>query len=154
MNQLINISEAASLGFHGLALIAREAPNRLNVKKAAAMLQVSEAHLAKVFQTLAKAGMISSLRGPSGGFVLSRPPEELSFLDIYEAVESPVHLEECPLGHSFCGFHDCIFDSRLGSISREIIKTLGGITLRQFASGADSGADETTNTGAAPLKER
>ncbi len=132
MNLLINISEAASLGFHGLALMAEEAPRRINVKKAAEALHVSEAHLAKVFQTLAKAGFISSQRGPAGGFILNRPADELSFLDIYEALEAPVHLEECPLGNRFCGFHKCIFDKKLNDLSREIIKTFEGIRLSQF----------------------
>jgi Rrf2 family protein len=132
LNHLINISEAASLGFHGLALIAREAPKRLNVRIVAQELHASEAHLAKVFQSLGKAGLVSSQRGPGGGFVLNRPAEEVSFLEVYEILESPVNLTECPMGYSQCGFHACIFEQKLNNINREILKTFENIKLSEF----------------------
>ncbi len=132
MNHLINLSEAASLAFHGLALVAQASPDRINVKETARQLNASEAHLAKVFQTLHRAGVITSQRGPRGGFILNRPPEDISFLDIYEIVESPVELEDCPLGYSECGFHACLFDRKLNSISRDILKVFKDIRLSQF----------------------
>ncbi|QEN08795.1 Rrf2 family transcriptional regulator [Oceanispirochaeta crateris] len=132
MNQLINISEAASLAFHGLALVAQESPKRVNVKEIARRLNASEAHLAKVFQTLNRAGITASQRGPRGGFILKRPSEDISFLDVYETIESPVTLSDCPMGYTACGFNDCIFDQKLNDISREILKTFGSIKLDQF----------------------
>ena len=96
MNKLVNISEGTSLAFHGLALIAESAPERLNVKTVAERLYASEAHLAKVFQKLGKAGIVSSVRGPSGGFILEQDPEKISLLKVYEILESPVNLEGCP----------------------------------------------------------
>lgn len=149
MNHLINISEAASLGFHGLSLIAREAPRRLNVRVIAQELHASEAHLAKVFQSLGKAGLVSSQRGPAGGFVLNRAPSDISFLEVYEIIETPVHLTDCPLGHSQCGFHDCIFEQKLNSINREILKTFENIKLSQFTSAATAG----TGTGVNPRED-
>jgi Rrf2 family protein len=138
LNQLINISEAASLGFHGLALIAREAPQRLNVRRVASELHASEAHLAKVFQSLSKAGLVSSQRGPTGGFVLNRPADEVSFLEVYEILESPVQLKDCALGYKQCGFHACIFDQQLNKISQEILKTFENIKLSQFTSNGET----------------
>jgi len=49
MSKLINISEAASLSLHSLALIARNQPQRMNVKVLARDLDVSQTHLAKGF---------------------------------------------------------------------------------------------------------
>ena len=71
MSNLINISEAASLALHGLVLIAKNQPLRMNVKVLAEELNASQTHLAKVFQKLSKAGLVKSLRGPAGGFELS-----------------------------------------------------------------------------------
>ncbi|MBF9018122.1 MULTISPECIES: Rrf2 family transcriptional regulator [unclassified Oceanispirochaeta] len=147
MNHLINISEAASLGFHGLALIAREAPDRLNVRVVAKELNASEAHLAKVFQSLSKAGLVSSQRGPAGGFVLSKAAEDVSFLEVYEILESPVHLTDCPMGYSQCGFHACIFEQKLNNINREILKTFEDIKLSDFTT-------TVVNNGDQPRKDR
>ncbi len=142
MNHLVNLSEAASLGFHGLALIAREAPRRLNTREAAGILGVSEAHLAKVFQTLVKAELITSRRGPAGGFVLNRSPGEISFLQVYEAVESPVTLSHCPAGGRECGFSTCIFGGEMNRINREILDLLKDIKLSRFST--ESGLKENT----------
>ena len=129
MNHLINLSEAASLAFHGLALVAEASPDRVNVKETARRLNASEAHLAKVFQTLNRAGIISSTRGPRGGFILNKAPQDISFLDIYEIVESPVELGNCPLGYSECGFHACLFDQKMHLISHQIAKVFKDIRL-------------------------
>lgn len=132
MNNLLNISEGCSLAFHGLALMAENAPKRLNVKSVAAELQASEAHLAKVFQRLNKAGIISSVRGPSGGFVLNDPAGEISFLNVYEALEGAVSLDSCPLGKQVCTFHNCIFQGKLSKITRDMYKALDDIKLSDF----------------------
>ncbi len=91
MNSLVNISEGTSLAIHGLGLLADIAPDRINVKLAAVNLKASEAHLAKVFGKLQKSGLVSSTRGPSGGFILEKAADEISFMDVYELFEAPVN---------------------------------------------------------------
>ena len=133
MNSLLNISEGTSLAFHGLALMAERAPERLNVRVLAESLEASEAHLAKVMQRLNKAGMISSVRGPSGGFILNKPAQEIDFLQIYEIIESPVDISGCPLGKATCSQKRCIFDARMLNLNREIYSTLKQIRLSDFS---------------------
>lgn len=132
MNSFINISEGASLAFHSLALIAGSSPKRLNTSFIAGKLNASEAHLAKVFQRLSKAGIVSSTRGPSGGFTLSRPADEINFLMIYEIMEAKIDVDGCPLGKSGCSFDLCIFSRDLNRISLEIKNTLEQIRLSDF----------------------
>lgn len=138
MSQLINISEAASLGFHGLALIAEADPERINVKTAASRLKASEAHLAKVFQALNRAGVIRSRKGPGGGFVLNGDPKEISFLQIYEILEGPVSLSSCPLNYQSCSFSGCLFGGKLNELNREIVDAFSNIRLDQFKKGSAS----------------
>ena len=133
MNHLLNISEGTSLAFHSLALMAEKAPTRMNVKNLAAFLDASEAHLAKIMQRLNKVGIISSVRGPAGGFVLEKPADEISFLQIYEILESPVELTSCPLGKDFCRMQSCIFQGKLKALNREIYQALSDIRLSDFS---------------------
>lgn len=58
--------------------------------------------LAKIFQNLSKAGLIHSHRGAKGGVVLSRPPGEISVLDIIEGIEGKVYLNRCLAGDESC----------------------------------------------------
>ncbi len=133
MNSLLNISEGTSLAFHGLAMMAEKSPERLNVKVLAKALDASEAHLAKVMQRLNKAGMISSVRGPSGGFILNKAPQEIDFLQIYEIIESSVNLAGCPLGKATCSQKRCIFDGTMQNLNKQIYSALKQIRLSDFA---------------------
>ena len=129
---LVNLSEGASLALHSLALIAQKQPLRMNVKVLAKELNASQAHLAKVFQKLSKAGLVKSVRGPSGGFELNKPDNEISFIEIYEIIEGKVFLEECPLGKNNCSFKTCIFSNELNRISADIYNTFKKINLSDF----------------------
>lgn len=72
---------------------------------------VPREYLAKIVQELARAGIVRTQRGVGGGITLARPPEEITLLDVLEAIEGPVavnrcfsHPNECPR-ESFCAVH-------------------------------------------------
>ncbi|HPJ25730.1 MAG TPA: Rrf2 family transcriptional regulator [Synergistaceae bacterium] len=120
MHSFFHFSEAASLGLHGMALLAcRE--ERVSIKEMAEILEVSEAHLAKVFQRLVKSGLVISHRGPGGGFDLAFSPEEISLMDIYEALEGPLEMETCLLHRSECPFGKCFLGKPLREIEALLI---------------------------------
>ena len=51
--------------------------------------QVSATYLAKQLQSLSRAGLVRSVQGKSGGYVLTRSPEDITMLDVVEAIEGP-----------------------------------------------------------------
>lgn len=63
---------------------------------------VPKSFLAKILQKLVKAGIVRSYRGVKGGFELTRGPEEVSLLDVIEAVQGPVSMNACALDESVC----------------------------------------------------
>ncbi len=128
MNHLLRLSEAVSLGFHGMALLAR-GRERISVKDMAEILEVSEAHLAKVFQQLVKKGLVISHRGPGGGFELARKPEEIRFLEIYEALEGPLEARACLLNCAECPFGTCFLGEPLRSMEVQLASFLRETTL-------------------------
>jgi Rrf2 family protein len=58
--------------------------------------------LSKIFQNLAKAGMVSSFRGSGGGFVLARDPRQITLLDVLEAIEGRLALNVCVTNGQVC----------------------------------------------------
>ena len=56
---------------------------------------LSETYLEQLFQKLRKAGLVKSVRGAQGGYMLSRPPEEISAASIVEALEGNIVFSEC-----------------------------------------------------------
>ena len=111
MSTVLRISEAASLAFHTMALLATEHERPLTTHEIASAFDVSQAHLAKVLQRLAHAGLVRSARGPRGGFTLARPAEGITLLDVYETIEGPLTPSDCLLGSKICGGEACIFGS-------------------------------------------
>ena len=57
----------------------------MTTKSIATMMKVPQSYLSKVLQSLVRGGLVFSTRGLNGGFVLSRPPAEISMLDIMNA---------------------------------------------------------------------
>lgn len=109
MTNLINISEAASLAIHSMALIAA-GDAKLNVNQIAKITGASRNHLAKVLQTLVKHGYLVSNRGPKGGFQLKADAEQTSLLEIYQIIEGTIHSRYCNLHHAAaCPFASCVF---------------------------------------------
>ena len=126
MAQIIQISEAASLALHSMVLLAASPDRSLTVKEITARIGVSEAHLSKVMQRLAKAGLVKSTRGPRGGFILGDGGLAISLLSIFESIEGPMHDAQCILDLDSCPFRDCLFGgllSRMTSEFKEYMKT-------------------------------
>ena len=60
-------------------------------------------YLSKLFQTLAKAGLIRALKGRHKGYVFAKPAEKITLLEIFETIEGHALFEECLLKHCNCG---------------------------------------------------
>ena len=126
MASIIQISEAASLALHSMVMLAASPDRSLTVKEITARTNVSEAHLSKVMQRLAKAGLVKSTRGPKGGFLLGDRGLSTSLLAIFESIEGPMNDTECLLNISNCPFRECLFGgllSRMTAEFKEYMKT-------------------------------
>jgi Rrf2 family iron-sulfur cluster assembly transcriptional regulator len=58
--------------------------------------------LSKIAQRLAQVGLIEIRQGAKGGYLLARPPEDVSLLDVIEAVEGEIFLNQCLMRADFC----------------------------------------------------
>ncbi|SFH60565.1 Rrf2 family protein [Tindallia magadiensis] len=132
MAGVFHLSEMLSLALHSMVYIATSDDEYINVKQIAASTGASEAHLSKVLQRLSKGRIIHSVRGPRGGFALALPPEEISFLDIYEIIEGPAVIEGCPNHRKACPFNNCIFKGIPEKMNRQFLDYLKQHRLSDF----------------------
>ncbi|MBN1867419.1 Rrf2 family transcriptional regulator [Candidatus Sumerlaeota bacterium] len=124
MSKILNFSDAASLAMHTAVFLAsaqavRE-PEPLTVSRIASTLDASEAHLSKVLQRLGKAGIVISSRGPRGGFVLARPADKITLLEVYEAIEGAFVEADCLLRSPVCQGASCILGRLLRNVNGEV----------------------------------
>jgi Rrf2 family protein len=120
MSNVLKISEAASLGMHAMVYLAASPDRNVNAYEIAETLGVSEDYLQKVFQRLAHAGLVRAVRGPHGGFSLSRAGGMITLREVYEAVEGRLDDTKCLLGEPACKGDCCILGGLLESVNHEV----------------------------------
>ncbi|MFO7977350.1 MAG: Rrf2 family transcriptional regulator [Bacteroidales bacterium] len=131
MARLVQLSEAASLGIHAMVMIA-QSQKHVNVNYIAERMGSSRNHLAKVLQLLVKHNFLKSVRGPSGGFILSRKPSQITMLEIYEAIEGKIEIHECPLDRPVCPFNKCLMGGLVKDVTLQFKEYFGDQTLEKF----------------------
>jgi Rrf2 family protein len=131
MSTAIHISESTSLALHSIAYMATK-DSSVKAGEISKMTGASEAHLSKVLQWLVKSKIIKSYRGPSGGFVLLKPPSKITLYDIFIIMEGAVDENKCPLSRKICPFNECIFNGVVTKLNREFIDYLKKNTIENF----------------------
>jgi Rrf2 family protein len=133
INSIVHLSDAALIAIHALAGLA-SAPGRLvQSKDLAAIIDASENHVAKVMQRLVKAGLVRSLKGPSGGFALAKDAGGISFKEAIEAVDGSLTGDFCPFRTDRCHPGECIFGHELGRHAAELVSYLDTRTIADIA---------------------
>lgn len=66
--------------------------------------QIPASFLAKIISQLSIAGLINTSRGARGGVSLARPADEISLLDVIEAIDGPIYLNDCTNNSEDCPF--------------------------------------------------
>ncbi len=108
MSRLFNISEASNIAVHSLAMMANS-KEHVSATQLSEALHLSKNHIAKVLQILARHRLITSTRGPKGGFVLNRPASEISIYDIFVIIDGKPEIDRCRIPDGFCPFDECVF---------------------------------------------
>ncbi len=132
MSQILKISEAASIGIHAMILIAESEQSPVSARLIAQEFDVSENHCAKVLQRLTRAGLVTAIRGPKGGFILKRPADEITILQIYEAIDGPLESTRCFFQSSKCSPCCGLFGEMMEEANELVKKHFGPATLKSI----------------------
>ena len=110
------ISQTAEYALRAVVWLGGRPDEPVGTKQISQAAQVPAGYLSKVLQMLARAGLVVSTAGRSGGFRLTRRPEEISVLDVINAVDPIERIRECPLhlaghGRDLCPLHRRLDDA-------------------------------------------
>ncbi len=154
MNSVLAFSDAASLALHTAGLLAAEPARLRSASEMAKALGASQAHLAKVLQSLARAGLVRSVRGPGGGFQLARSPQEMTLLEVFEAVSGPLRPTTCLLRRPSCTVGGCVLGDLLRRVEANVREYLSRTVVAALGSLRFGRDTPTPNQGDAPKRSR
>jgi Rrf2 family nitric oxide-sensitive transcriptional repressor len=120
------ITQTAEYALRAIVYLADQTEPKTNSLIANATL-VPVGYLAKVMQSLNKAGLVSAQRGLHGGFALAVSPDKLTVLQVVNAVEPIRRFKECPLG--LHGINLCPLHRKLDDAAKAIEETFGDSTI-------------------------
>jgi Rrf2 family protein len=90
--------------------------------------------LSKVVSHLVTARLVNTMRGKGGGVALARPPEEITLLQVTEAVDGPIGLNHCLLRSGICDADDyCSAHDLWSEIQASFVKDLDAVTMADLA---------------------
>lgn len=121
------ISQTAEYALRAVVFLANHSDTAYTADQIAKATQVPAPYLSKVLQPLIKARLVQSQRGLGGGFSLGREPEEISILEVINAVDPIQRIEVCPLGleehaSNLCPLHKRL-DDAVGLIEEAFAQT-------------------------------
>ncbi|TFJ91217.1 Rrf2 family transcriptional regulator [Lentibacillus salicampi] len=94
-------SKATNYALHTMVyLLTLPRNSTIGVQSLAEMQNLSPTYLSKILTKLAKGGLIESTPGVKGGYKVSKPKDEISFLDVIKTVEGDSNLFHCSMDHN------------------------------------------------------
>jgi len=91
--------------------------------------------LAKIIAQLSVAGLLQTMRGARGGVSLARDPDEISLLEVVEAIDGPIQLNECVNGAHKCTMENCPLQGVWHEAQDDLVGRLKTTNFGQFVNG-------------------
>ena len=91
------ISQTAEYALRAVVVLGSQPDRPMTTQEIARVSRVPGGYLSKVLQSLGRAGLVEARRGLRGGYVLSKPLDQLTVYDVVNAVDPLKRIHHCPL---------------------------------------------------------
>jgi Rrf2 family protein len=144
---MLRLTKKADYGLMALKYLAEQAGPILGGDASAAQSakDIAEAYhippqlLAKILQTLAKAGLLVSHAGTNGGYALARPAAAITAFEVIRAIDGPLFITSCITIHGTCDLAGhCTIKEPLRKVNDSIKDLLNGIKISDLIDPAES----------------
>jgi Rrf2 family protein len=130
----MQITRQADYALRAMIYLARLEPNqRAATSHIAEEQRIPPSFLAKIISQLSIAGLVHTSRGARGGVSMARTPGEISILEVVEAIDGPIALNECTEDPSACPFgEDCPLRPLWCDTQAELVDRLRKTTFANY----------------------
>lgn len=132
----MKLSTRSRYGLRAMVFMASNAAQVVSSEAIAVSEDISKKYLDRILMQLRKSGLLRSVKGQGGGYVLSRPADEIRTDQIIAALEGSLCLVPCVDDPSLCRkAADCRTRKVWSLIASAVSESLRGISLRELAVG-------------------
>lgn len=130
----MQITRQADYALRAVIYLSRLGPEeRAATSQIAQEQRIPPSFLAKIVSQLSVAGLLQTSRGARGGVSLAKSPEEINLLEVVEAIDGPILLNECVASGGVCAFGDsCPMKPVWTETQVELVHRLKNITFDSF----------------------
>ncbi len=130
----MKLSSRSRYGFRAILELAVEYGNGpLQIKTIAKREDISNKYLEQLIAMLKASGLVRSIRGPKGGYELTRPPGDVKLSDVFTTLEGPVVTVECLEHPEFCPrCTECVTRDVWAQMQSAIMGVLESMTLQDL----------------------
>jgi Rrf2 family protein len=146
---MLRLTKKADYGLMALKYLAEQptGPNSLpaaqSAKDIAQAYHIPPPLLAKILQTLARAGLLVSHAGTNGGYALARPAAEISAFEVIRAIDGPLFITSCITIHGTCDLAGhCTIKEPLRKVNDSIKELLSDIRISDLAEKTQGNKEE------------
>jgi Rrf2 family protein len=132
----MQITRQADYAIRAVRYLAKQELNQRSATSTVAReMKIPPSFLAKIISQLSIAGLLHTSRGARGGVTLARAPGDISLLDVVEAIDGPILLNECVGDPANCDFSDdCLVHPIWKEVQESLVKSLRETRFDQLAS--------------------
>lgn len=113
---------------------------KIGIKDTCKEIDAPEFFTAKILQSLVRKGVISSTKGPNGGFYIEKEQEKLTLFDLVKAIDGDQIFEGCGLGLKVCSEKNpCPIHYQFKSIRDQLKAMLGTTSIKDLADDLEKG---------------
>lgn len=157
---MLRLTKKADYGLMALKYLAEQVgptpPDQpeVHISMAQSAKDIAEAYhippqlLAKILQTLTRAGILVSHAGTNGGYALSRPAAQITAFEVIRAIDGPLFITSCITIHGACDLAGhCTIKEPLRKVNDSIKELLSAIRISDLIEATDSQPDEHAAVG-------
>lgn len=140
---MLRLTKKADYGLMAMKYLAEQTVAHPSVpasaKDVADAYHIPAQLLAKILQTLAKAGLLVSSAGTNGGYALARPAEAISAFEVIRAIDGPLFITSCITIHGACDLAGhCTIKEPLRKVNDSIKDLLSAIRIADLIESPDA----------------
>ncbi|MBN1231015.1 MAG: Rrf2 family transcriptional regulator [Anaerolineales bacterium] len=129
----MQITRQADYAIRAIFYLTKLGPDhKVSTSQIAEVQDIPLSFLAKIIAQLSVAGLLQTTRGAKGGVTLAVSPEKITLLQVVEAIDGPIVLNECVAEGYVCTLDDCPVHNIWEEAQRELVKKLSATNFQML----------------------